>query len=144
MNTDGALGMWRGVVIPVVLVGLVMLVAAGCGARTPQVHPVAGRVTLDGAALDTGLIRFAPKPPGAPVGAAIAGGAYALKAPAGECRVEITSAKVVGRRKAYDTPDSPLVDVTEEAVPAKFNATSTLVFEVRPGSNSKNFDLSTK
>lgn len=123
---------------------VVGLVAAGCGGDAPTGYPVSGRVTLDGAALDRGLIRLAPTGKGSPVGGEIKAGRYDLMAPPGVCRVEITATKVVGQRKAYDTPDSPLVAVTEEAVPARYNAQSQLTYDVQAGRNEKDFDLTSR
>lgn len=124
--------------------GLVALTVVGCGGDKPTVYPVEGRVTLDGAPVDRGLIRFAPSGKAAPVGGEIKAGRYELMAPPGICRVEITWAKVVGQRKAYDTPDSPLVAVTEEAVPARYNARSELTYDVQAGKNERNFELTSR
>ena len=44
-------------------------------------------------------------------------------------RVEIVSPKVTGTRKAYDTPESPLIDVTQEQIPARYNTKSELVVD---------------
>ncbi|MFM8539188.1 MAG: hypothetical protein ACKOES_14150 [Planctomycetaceae bacterium] len=116
----------------------------GCARRGPPTYPVAGTVRLDGMPVERGLIRLVPPGAAAPVGAEITSGAYALLAPPGEARVEITAAKVVGRRQAYDAPDSPLVDITAEAVPEKYNISSTLTLDVRAGDNRKDFDLVTR
>jgi len=116
----------------------------GCGRRGPPTYPVTGTVRLDGMPVERGLIRLVPTGAAAPVGAEISGGAYTLHAPPGEARVEITAAKVVGRRQAYDAPDSPLVDITAEAVPEKYNTSSTLTLDVQAGDNRKDFDLVTR
>jgi len=116
----------------------------GCGRRGPPTYPVAGTVRLDGVPVERGLIRLVPTGAAAPVGAEISGGAYTLLAPPGEARVEITAAKVVGRRQAYDAPDSPLVNITAEAVPEKYNTSSTLTLDVQAGDNRKDFDLVTR
>ena len=126
------------------LIAVLLVAAAGCGKPGREGHPVSGDVKLDGAPVERGMIRLAPTGRAAPVGAEIKAGRYALVAPAGEFRVEISAPRVVGRRKAYDTPDSPLVDVTEEAVPERYNAQSELRLEVKPGANEKSFELSTK
>jgi len=123
--------------------GLAAMVAIGCGSDAPT-HPVKGRVTLDGAPLEKGSIRFSPTGEASPAGGEIKNGEYSLMAPPGESKVEITSTKVIGQRKAYNTPDSPMVDITKEVVPEKYNARSTLKIEVKAGSNSKDFELSTK
>lgn len=122
---------------------LMAALAAGCGSDAPT-HPVKGRVTLDGTPIEKGSIRFSPTGEASPAGGEIKNGEYSLMAPPGESKVEITSTKVIGQRKAYNTPDSPMVDITREAVPEKYNARTTLKFEVKAGNNSKDFDLSTK
>ncbi|MBM4095503.1 MAG: hypothetical protein FJ261_01865 [Planctomycetes bacterium] len=125
------------------IVLMAAMVAIGCGSDAPT-HPVKGRVTLDGAPLENGSIRFSPTGEASPAGGEIKNGEYSLMAPPGESKVEITSTKVIGQRKAYNTPDSPMVDITKEVVPEKYNARSTLKIEVKAGSNSKDFELSTK
>lgn len=130
--------------IRLIFVAVLLVSASGCGARGPTGHPVAGSVKLDGALVERGLVRLSPAGKGAPVGGEIKSGRYELVAPAGEYRVEITAPRVVGRRKAYDTPDSPEVDVTEEGIPDHYNAKTELRIEVKPGPNSRDFDLSTR
>jgi hypothetical protein len=61
--------------------------------------------------------------------------------PLGLLRVEINSPRVVGQRKAFDTPDSPVQNVYEESVPAQFNAQSTLTREIKAGNSVEDFDL---
>ena len=120
------------------------LLISGCGTGEPPTYPVKGKVTLDGKPIEKGLIRFSPTGSASPAGAEIKAGQYSLKAPPGESKVEITSTIVVGQRKAYNTPDSPMVDITKEAVPDQFNAKTTLKFEVKAGENSKDFDVTSK
>lgn len=119
-------------------------VLVGCGRRGPPTYPVAGMVRLDGMPVARGLIRLVPTGTAAPVGTEIIDGGYTLLAPPGEARVEITAAKVVGQRKAYAAADSPLVDITVEAVPDKYNVSSTLMVDVQAGDNQKDFDLATR
>ena len=54
-------------------------------------------------------------------------------------RVEITAPKVVGKRKAYDTSDSPLIDITKEMLPEKFNVKSELKKDLRAGRKRAEF-----
>lgn len=123
---------------------LTAFIVAGCGSGEPPTYPVKGKVTLDGKPLEKGLIRFSPAGNASPVGGEIKAGEYTLNAPPGESKVEITSTIVVGQRKAYNTPDSPMVDITKEAVPEQYNTRSSLKYEVKPGSNTKDFDLGRK
>lgn len=120
------------------------LLVSGCGTGEPPEYPVKGKVTLDGKPIEKGLIRFSPTGNASPAGGEIKAGQYSLKAPPGEAKVEITSTIVVGQRKAYNTPDSPMVDITKEAVPEQYNAKSSLKFEVKAGENNKDFDLTSK
>ena len=88
---------------------------------------VTGQVTLDGVPLESGLIQFIPTDGrGAVAAAEIRQGTYTATVPFGSKRVEVTSPKVIGKKKAYDTPESPVMDITEEQVPLEFNAQSKL------------------
>jgi hypothetical protein len=50
----------------------------------------------------------------------------------------------VGKRKAYDTPDSPMVDIVEELIPARYNANSELKVTVKKGGQKETFALASK
>ncbi|NBO91216.1 MAG: hypothetical protein EBV06_02695 [Planctomycetia bacterium] len=128
------------VILSIILIGLAM----GCGPTEPPLYPVQGKVTLDGSPVEKGLIRFAPVNGEAPAGAEIKGGQYSLKVVAGESRVEITAPVVIGKRKAYDTPDSPMIDMIKESIPDKFNTRSELKYKVEPKTNSQDFALKGK
>ena len=132
---------WRTLALLIALLAGASL-ACGC-ARKPTT--ITGEVTLDGEPLQQGLITFVPvdgKTPNAAV--AIKGGKYRLDAPSGPMRVQINSSRVKGKRKAYDTPDSPLIDVLEERVPARYNATTELTAEVKTGENVFDWPLKSK
>lgn len=120
-----------------------VLFAAGC-ADDDGTGEVVGTVTLDGKPLDTGAVQFAPTDGKSPTaGAPIRAGRFTARVPTGEMTVRVTAPKVVGKRKLYDTPDSPEMPVTEELLPAKYNAKSELKTVVRPGRNAVTFDLTT-
>ncbi len=99
----------------------------------------------EGKPTDKGSISFIPVNGQGPTeGAEIIGGKYKSKASLGECKVEIRVPKIVGKKKLYDTPDSPSVqDVMEEALPAKYNTTKVPSFGsiVKKGKNEKNWEL---
>lgn len=120
---------------------LMLGLICGCGSSGPALYPVQGAITLDGAPLENGLVRFSPTKGAAPAAGEIKGGRYSLNVASGEARVEITSTKVTGKRKAYNTPDSPMVDITKEAIPEKYNTKSELKHTVTAGPNSKDFEL---
>lgn len=120
--------------------------AAGCGESGPPTGKVSGAVTLDGKPLDTGRMRFVSKDgKSPPVETAVTAGRYAAEVPVGEVRVEINSEKVVGQRRMYETPDSPMVDVGKEQLPAKYHSNSELKLTVARGDNPPaDFDLKSK
>src|SRR5262245_22811185 len=91
---------------------------AGCTPSGAKSGTVTGLVTLDGQPLKSGLIRFVPTDGKTPTAdAPITDGRYSALVPLGEKRVEISSGKVVGKTKMYDTPDSPVVEQTVELLP---------------------------
>ncbi len=123
---------------------LVLFVAlgllAGCGG--PPRAKLQGKVTLDGKPITNGLMDFLPEGGnGQTAGTSIVQGAYSLELAPGKYQVKITSAVVVGREKAYDTPDSPIIEKVENNVPAKYNTKTELSVELTAGDNSKDFEL---
>lgn len=104
---------------------------------------VSGTVSYDGKPVEDGAINFVPVDGKSPTaGDVIKDGKYhAKKVPVGNMKVTISGSKVVGKKKVYDTPDSPVMPVTQELLPAKYNDKSELTFEVKSGSNEKNWDL---
>jgi hypothetical protein len=121
-----------------------ILVAVGCD--NAGAARVSGKVTVDGAALASGAIRLVPIDGKAPTaGAPIEDGEFFIdNAPTTSVRIEISAPKVVGQRKAYDTPDSPLIDITRELLPEKYNLKSELKKDLVRGDNELDFDLKTK
>lgn len=117
------------------------LLFAGCS-RDSKHGTVTGTVTLDGQPLTQGLIRFVPADGRtASADTAIENGSYSAQVPVGDKQIWISASKVVGKRKMYDTPDSPTVDVTQELLPARYNAQTTLTLKVEPGKQQKTFEL---
>ena len=119
---------------------LAVLASAGCGSsdqESPRVQ-LSGIVTLDGTPLESGQITFIPKDGKLqPTGAGIsAGGTFSAAVAPGAMQVEIRSPKVTGTRKAYDTPDSPLIDITVEQIPSRYNTKSELSIDVVKGQNN--------
>jgi hypothetical protein len=123
----------------VVVIGLV-----GC-ADKPEGSLVKGNVTFDGQPLQTGVIRFAAVDLGSqPTEAQIASGQFEAMVATGQKRVEIRSPKVTGKKKVYNTPDSPTIDTVVELLPAKYNANSELTITVEGAEQVQNFDLKSK
>ncbi|MHB1035946.1 MAG: hypothetical protein ACYC0Y_15010, partial [Pirellulales bacterium] len=66
------------------------------------------------------------------------------KVPAGKVKVEIRVSKVVGEKKLYDTPNSPVQPIMQEVLPPTYHDRTTLELDVQPGANEKNYALKTK
>mgnify|MGYP006952624399 CR=1 FL=1 len=121
-----------------------LMLALGCGPES-NMTTVTGTVTVDGAVPDQGSISFIPVDGMTQTtGAVIEKGKYKSDAPIGESKVEIRIPKIVGKKKLYDTPDSPEQEILAEALPAKYNEQTELRFIGTKGRNEKNWDLSTK
>lgn len=121
---------------------LAVAVLAGCSSEGTK-GTVEGTVTFNSQPLQEGLIRFVPiDGQSQPADATIAGGKFTANVPVGEVRVEITSPKVVGQVRMYNTPDSPTADKIEELIPPKYNVKSELKMKVAKGKTEQPFDLS--
>ena len=121
----------------------IALVSGVVGCKGDSKHgTISGVVTLDGQPLKSGLIRFIPADgQTASADAVIADGKFTTTAPIGEKQVWISAPKVVGKRKAYNTPDSPTVDIVEELLPKEYNAASKLKLNVTADSQQTAYDL---
>jgi hypothetical protein len=131
--------MWMGIVRLLLCVVLVVGVAACAADKQAEVK---GLVTFNGKPLERGAITFTPADGQAPVtGGSIDQGRYATRVYLGTMKVAISGAKIVGQKKLYDDPKSPVRPVTAELLPPQYNEETELQFDVVPGSNEKNFDL---
>lgn len=129
------------------LTGLLALcpLSLGCSKQDPNRGQVAGTVEVDGQPAAEGAIAFTPIDGNtAGTGGDIVNGRYAVNANIGPSKVAINVPKVVGERKLYDTPDSPVRPIVEEALPPQYNDETTLTYDVKPGENEQNFSLKTK
>ena len=121
-----------------------LCLSTGCGPE-PVVGEIYGTASFDGKAIDKGSISFTPANGQGPSGGGeIIDGKYKCDAALGECKVEIRSPKVVGKKKLYDTPESPMQEVFEEVLPQKYNEATELRVEINKGKNEKNWELSSK
>jgi hypothetical protein len=131
------------------------LIGIGCGGGDglPREH-ISGTVTLDGTPLASGSIQFTPvgqgdvKNPALSAGAPIASGAYDIPKQVGltpnQYTVSISSAAGSSAAPANEPP-GPAQAPAKEAVPEKYNRSSTLTAEVKAGAdNTFNFDLTSK
>jgi hypothetical protein len=78
---------------------ILALFAIGACSKKPAVSSVSGDVTLDGAPIETGYIKFLPQPNGsaAPVGGVIANGKYSVEVPRGKFLATINAVRVTGK-----------------------------------------------
>jgi len=124
---------------------LALLVCAGCS--SDGLVDASGEVKLDGKPLSMGTVSFYPADGKGPSSAAVLkeDGHYTVRAAPGRKRVEILGYKKVGqKRHTEDDPSSPIVDITEQIVPERYNAKSELTCEIVSGPNDLNFDLKTQ
>jgi len=120
-----------------------VLFAAGCS--DPTVADVSGNVTVGGKPLAEGSVKFVPKDgKSTTAGGTVKDGRYSVRMSPGTMIVSFSAGKVIGKKKAYNTPDSPEIPITAEALPAKYNVKTELTLEVKPGSNSKDWALDEK
>jgi hypothetical protein len=117
---------------------------AGCSGK--QTAQVSGMVRVDGQPLDKGSISFIPADgKGSTAGGDIKEGKYLVpKVSVGLMKVQIRYPRVTGKKKLYDTPDSPTRDVYTEVLPKKYNDNTELELDVQPGKKEKDWDLSTR
>ncbi len=122
-------------------IGIILL--AGCGKS--NVGIVTGTIMVDGSPAKDGSIAFFPVDGKSPTtGAEIRDGQYRAQVPLGAVRIEVRVPKVVGQRKLYNTPNSPVMPLFEESLPAKYNDQTTLELVVQPGENRQDYQLTTQ
>jgi len=122
---------------------IVLLALAGCS--DTGTGTVNGTVTLDGQPLKEGTVRFVPVDGQSQTSSAVVkDGQFTAAVSLGEMKVEFSAPKVTGKRKMYDTPDSPVVDDVAELIPERFNVRSDLKISVKSGSQSETFPLKSK
>jgi hypothetical protein len=125
---------------PLLLIGLIFFFV-GCN-RGPAVGTVKGTITLDGQAVDGGLIRLVPADgQSQPADCEVKGGQYSITMPVGEKKVEIYWTKNAGGPVDTATQGSEKIVVM---VPLKYNAQTTLTYTVAKGVAVKDWELSTR
>jgi hypothetical protein len=121
-----------------------LCLASGCSTG-PAVGTVNGDVTFDGQPVKDGRISFTPLDGQASTGGApIVNGKFTAVVPVAKMKVAINGNKVIGKRKAYDTPESPWEDDVAELLPAKYHVNSELTLEVKRGVQDVKFELKSK
>ena len=117
----------------------------GCGGTSTDSGTVNGTVTLDGKPLKEGLVTFVSiDGKSQPASGPIIDGKFSVKVSTGEMKVMFSASKVIGKKKMYDTPDSPSVDEVKELLPDKYNAQSQYKLTVKGGVQSETYPLTMK
>lgn len=131
------------------------LTVCGCfggSAENIERAAISGTVTYDGKPLPEGSIQFVPdtdssgKPlRGKAVQAMISDGAYRLEADRGATvgmnQVLINASKKTGK---FQESDGQKTEILKQYLPAKYNTSSTLKYEVKSGENTADFALESK
>lgn len=122
-----------------------LLLAAGCSDGLPDNRGrLTGTVTIDGELAGNGAMNFTPVDGSGPTaGAKVVDGKFTAVLPVGTNKVAIFVPKVVGKRKLYNTPDSPVAEVMGESLPEKYNANTELTVDIVHGDNEHDFVLTT-
>ena len=114
------------------------------GCNKSNLGTVSGTVTVDGSPAKTGSIAFFPaNKKSATAGAEIRDGQYEARVPLGTSKVEVRVSKVVGQKKLYNAPNSPIRPLLEESLPAKYNDQTELTLDVKPGKSTQDYQLTT-
>ena len=131
---------------------VVLWARGGCGGPggVPR-GAVEGRVTLDGAMIETGSITFVPTggTKGPVSGTAITDGHYRLSAAdgpvVGSHRVEIYAPRKTGRKVPAPMGNpGEMTDEIVEVFPPQYNTRSILERDVKSGKNTLDFELDRK
>ena len=117
---------------------------AGCSASGPEIAYVSGRVTMDGKPLPNAAVVFVPEN-GRPAGARTdEDGNYVLNFAQGRKGAIPGNAtvRIMTFRDADQDENGQTIPGSPETVPSRYNAESTLTFNVEPKkSNVANFEL---
>jgi hypothetical protein len=122
-----------------VILGVAICALSGCGKG--KLSEVSGTITYEGKPIEQGSIAFIPADGNGPsAGSPIVDGKYfAQNVPVGMAKVQIRGARITGQKRML--PDSPPVSTSEEMLPAKYHSASELTYEVKSGTQVKDFDL---
>ncbi len=119
------------------------LLVSGCSQPIgPDGTPVSGKVTFDGAPLESGRITFRdPQGQAASAGGEIRNGTYSFKSPTAHMTVEVLANREIPGKFDESNPGVK-IPLTEQYIPEKYNTKSELTADVGAGkTNEFNFDL---
>jgi hypothetical protein len=120
----------------------VLLSFVGCGPGDGLID-IRGMVTYDGQPLKKGTLMFQPAGGNGPTAAAIvANGKYSVKVGPGQKQVRIEGFKILGQEHYIpNDPTSPMVDIQEQILPARYNTQSSLTSEIKRYEHVYDFNL---
>lgn len=129
----------------------ILLMGIGCGKGGQGCADIRGEVTLDGTTLEEGAILFAPieGTKGNVIGGEIRQGRYQMSHKAGLMagwyRVEIRAVQKTGTMtQAPLAAAGEVVPEYKSVIPPRFNSSSTLKVEVKPGDNTADFQVASR
>lgn len=142
---------------PLAVLSAAVFVSLGCGVGgdVPSRNAVSGRITLNGAPLESALVTFTPVRPDqapTPAVARVIGGVFTIDAEfgpkAGKYKVSVSAPKPVARRGGRTVaPVDDEFDTTpmKESIPARYNARTELTADVtESGPNQFTFLVSSR
>lgn len=124
--------------------------APGCEPVGPKRGPIRGAITLDGAPLASGKVRFFGLTGGISTEGEVQNGRYEIppgRGPsAGTFRVEVLAERKTGRRVPdMDAPPGVMRDEVVNDIPPRYNRESALKIDYDPaGNTTHDFDLKSK
>ena len=126
------------------LLGPGLLLAAGCGQGT-EMPEVAGTVTVDGALIDEGTIRFVSLDRKGPTaGTMIRAGKYRVAVPVGRKRVQIEAFRPGGSPRHNTYPGMADMQSTVQFLPARYNVETRLGAEITADAEKRPLDFELK
>lgn len=119
-----------------------LLISSGCGSSN-GLTAVSGTVIYEGQPVQKGSINFLPVNGNGPTAAAVVtDGKYSVKAAPGKKRIQIERFIVIGQRRYNtDDPKSPMIDIQEQTLPARYNTKTELTCEITPSVRTYDFTL---
>ena len=126
---------------------VVLLFGLGCSGDGLKRAAVSGKILVDKTPLQEGAITFFPTEgtQGPSVGAVIENGAYHIPRDkgviVGKNRVEIRGFRKTGKRVSDPMEPGKLIDEIVPALAPQYHSQSTLIREIKEGTNTLDFDL---
>jgi hypothetical protein len=119
---------------------LALSLCCGCGSKFAD---ITGKVTLAGTPVSKGTITFLPGDGHGPtVAEKISEGQFSVRIPPGQYKVQIYGFRKLGEQHANKSdPSSPMKDILEQIIPARYNTATTLTREIKPGQRQEDFLL---